>query len=86
MQDSAGESEGWSSATAVGVDSTKEGPIPQSFPVPTLFGLANSIVASAWREWLVGTSFEWRPVLESLRYQPHHAAERRLSLRHQHGQ
>ena len=56
------------------------GPILQSHPVPTLFGLANSIVAFALREWLVGTSFELRPVLEGLRCRLHQIVMKRLSL------
>ena len=59
MQDSTKESEGWASAIAVAVESTKVDPMPMSFLVPTLLlGLTNFNVASAWRVWPVGTSYE----------------------------
>lgn len=65
MRGSTEESKGWAGAVAAAaIGSTKVGPIPQSFPVPTLFDLAHSIVASAWQEWPVGTNFELRPNLE----------------------
>ena len=59
MQHSTKESEGWASAIVVAVGSTKVGPMPMSFPAPTLLlGLTNSNAASAWRVWPVGTGYE----------------------------